>query len=288
MLLRSLGVSAVVAGHVAIGAAADVSAQIVLCPDVPPASIGSTDISAETERLLHRLTVALDLDGYRGISSDDITGLHTETPSALLAKLSNVVDRCARASLDLETFHDNLPELRQAFLEATGIAFGDPDDVKQDTSVKTVALQAETTTSADVLNVRDLWRKLWFRSAAVADPATDRWAVIVASPTDVDSGWDKLGDHQRRWKDTYFQLHVPYYETNPHHAIVVGRRLPRDQAVRLRDYAIELGMAEDTYIWPLPTDGVDETSSALRAENAVGEPIQRDVEGGLDLSILDK
>lgn len=288
MLLRSLGVAAIVAGHVAIGTAADVSAQIVLCPDTPPASIGSSDVAAETERLLHRLTVAFDLDGYRGISSRDITELHTETPSALLAKLSTVVDRCTKASLDPESFHDTLPELRETFIEAAGISFGDPGDVKQDTSIKTVSLHADSATISEDLNVRDLWRKLWFRSAAAADPAVDRWAVIVASPTDIDSGWDKLGDHQRRWRDTYFQLHVPYYDSNPHHAIVVGRRLPHDQAIRLRDYAIELGMAEDAYVWPLPADGIGATTSNLKGEAVVEEPDRPDVEGGLDLSILDK
>ncbi|MEM7042428.1 MAG: hypothetical protein AAF543_06435, partial [Pseudomonadota bacterium] len=51
-------------------------------------------------------------------------------------------------------------------------------------------------------------------------------------------------------------LHEPYYESNPHHAIVVGRRLPEDQATRLRDYVVELGMADDAYLWALPYDGV--------------------------------
>jgi hypothetical protein len=286
MLFRSLTLSTVLAGYVAAGAAGPVSTQIILCPDLPPASSASSDILAETERLLHRLTIALDLDGYRGISSDDITELHTETPSALLAKLSNVVDRCTKASLDLTTFHDALPELREAFLEATGISFEAIEEEGSD--IKTVALQSDDAVTEDELNVRDLWRKLWFRSVEDVDPTIDRWAVIVASPSDIDSGWDKLGEHQRRWRDSYFQLHVPYYDSNPHHAIVVGRRLPHDQALRLREYAIELGMAEDSYVWPLPIDGAEETTTPVDVDAAAGSSARRDVEGGLDLSILDR
>jgi hypothetical protein len=278
----------VLTGFVAAGATSPASAQIILCPDVPPASIGSSDVSAETERLLHRLTIALDLDGYRGISNDDITKLHTETPSALLAKLLNVVDRCEKASHDLETFYGALPELREAFLEATGIAFDGIDATAEDTDIKTVSLQSDDAVTEEELNVRDLWRKLWFRSAAAADPKVDRWAVIVASPSDVDSGWDKLGEHQRRWKDSYFQLHVPYYDSNPHHAIVVGRRLPHDQALRLRDYAIELGMAEDSYVWPLPIDGAEETAPPVSADAGIDESAREQDKDGLDLSILEQ
>ncbi len=288
MLLRSLALSTVLAGFVAAGAVGNVSAQIVLCPDVSPGASGSSDVSAENERLLHRLTIALDLDGYRGISSNDITGLHTETPSALLAKLSNVVDLCVKASHDLETFYESLPELREAFLEATGIAFDGLDEATEGTGIETVSLQSADAVTSEDLNVRDLWRKLWFRSAEAADPEIDRWAVIVASPSDVDSGWDKLGEHQRLWKDSYFQLHVPYYDANPHHAIVVGRRLPHDQALRLRDYAIELGMAEDSYVWQLPIDGVEEVAPTVNVEaSAAGSSDEKD-DDGLDLSILDK
>lgn len=286
MLLRRLALATVLAGYVLSGATGHASAQIILCPDVPPASIGSSDVSAETERLLHRLTIALDLDGYRGISSDDIRELHTETPSALLAKLSDVVDRCLKASDDLNTFYAALPGLRDAFLEATGIAFDAADEVVGEKDVKTVSLQSNGAVTKEDLNVRDLWRKLWFRSAEVADPAVDRWAVIVASPSDIDSGWDNLGEHQRRWKDGYFQLHVPYYETNPHHAIVVGRRLPHGLALRLRDYAIELGMAEDSYVWPLPIDGAKETATAATTDPVAKNEARARSREGLDLSIL--
>ena len=152
-----------------------------------------------------------------------------------------------------------MPGLRKAFLTATNAAdsFAGAVDAAVDPGADEIALEwseAEHVEQSIDLSVRELWRKLWFRSAEHADGDDERWAVIVASPADVDSGWDLLGEHQRRWVDAYFQLHEPYYESNPHHAIVVGRRLPEDQARRLRDYVIELDMADDAYIWALPEE----------------------------------
>lgn len=289
MLLRSLAISTILAGQIVVGEA---SAQMILCPEAPKSNVDGIDSSAEIERLLQRLTIALDLDGYRGISHDDITELHTETPKALLAKLSSVVDRCSKASEGPETFYEALPELRDAFLEATGIAYpADADDANTSGSaIRTVALEPLNGDAAANLSIRELWRKLWFRSPEDVDKEIGRWAVIVASPSDIDSGWEKLGQHQRRWKDAYFQLHIPYHETNPHYAIVVGRRLPRDQAVRLRDYAIELGMAEDAYIWPLPIDGAEKEVAEAAVDVEIDDTGAGGQEGedGLDLSILDK
>ena len=229
---------------------------MLFCPEAPPAEVATADVPAAAERLLKRLTIALDLHGHRGISEPEIMQAHADTPSALLAKLSNVVDRCMMASGDLELFHEALPDLRKAFLEAVDVAVVEDDD-RGDRAIKKAALdlsEAERIEQSIDLSVRELWRKLWFRSADNLRSADDRWAVIVASPPDADSGWDQLGEHQRRWIDTYFQLHEPYYDSNPHHAIVVGRRLPQEQAARLRDYVIELGMADDAFLWPLPED----------------------------------
>ena len=114
-------------------------------------------------------------------------------------------------------------------------------------------------------------------------------AVIVASPVDADSGWDALGKHQRRWKDAYFQLHEPYYDSNPHHAIVVGRRLPQRQATKLLDYVIELGMAEDAFLWPLPETHQATIERATAAVAAESDDLGRTREDGrLDRSILDR
>ncbi|MDH3659247.1 MAG: hypothetical protein OEU92_04320, partial [Alphaproteobacteria bacterium] len=99
MIVRSLVASTILVGHIAAGGA---EAQVLLCPEAPPASVVADDISTEAERLLKRLIVALDLHGHRGISEQDIMQAHTETPSALLAKLTNIVDRCMRASGDIE------------------------------------------------------------------------------------------------------------------------------------------------------------------------------------------
>lgn len=258
----------------------DVSAQVLLCPEPPSADIDPGDVSAEAERLLKRLSIALDLHGHRGISEGDIAESHAETPSALLAKLTNVADRCARMAVDdPEDFHAALPDLRKAFLDATGAATKlESGDAGSEPGIQTAALElteAEQVERSIDLSIRELWRKLWFRPAVSDGPNDSRWAVIVASPSDTDSGWDSLGEHQSQWLDTYFQLHEPYYDSNPHHAIVVGRRLPRNQAVKLRDFVIELGMADDAFIWPLPQDGEGElsTSPADLAESSAEQDL---------------
>ncbi len=293
MTIRTLMACGLVAGCLMSGPA---SAQVLLCPDPPQLDVEASDVSAEAERLLKRLTIALDLHGHRGIEEKAIMEAHAETPSALLAKLGNVADRCSRASGDLEGFYTSLPELRKAFLEATDLEEA-IDEGDRDPMIKNASndlSEAERVERSIDLSVRELWRKLWFRPAKGGGHTGDRWAVIVASPSDADSGWDKLGEHQRRWKDAYFQLHEPYYENNPHHAIVIGRRLPRSQAERLRDYAIELGMAADSYVWPLPVDDVSsevEEAEAVPveavavADDGAEEPEEQE---GLDLSVLDR
>jgi len=258
MIMRLLVASTVLAGQMAIGSA---SAQVLFCPEAPPADIADTDRSAEAERLLKRLTIALDLHGHRGISEGEIMQTHAETPSALLDKLTNVANDCIKASGDPEAFHAVLPELRKAFLVATDMAETIDIAVEEADQPEIKEAARDVEQSID-LSVRELWRKLWFRSVESGVQGDERWAVIVASPSDADSGWDDLGEHQREWKDAYFQLHIPYYEANPHHAIVVGRRLPREQAEQLREYVIELGMATDSYLWPLPIDEVSEPEEA--------------------------
>lgn len=284
MSFRWLVACAFLAGHVVTGSA---SAQVLLCPEPPAAGFASADASAEAERLLKRLTIALDLHGHRGISEREIMAAHAETPSAFLSKLANVSDRCVRASGDLEAFHAALPDLRRAFLHATAVVDAPDDREKRngDPRIKAAALEskeAERVEQSIDLSVRELWRKLWFRPAENIDDGNNRWAVIVASPLDADSGWDALGAHQRRWKDAYFQLHEPYYESNPHHAIVVGRRLPKEQAVRLRDYVIELGMADDAFLWPLP-----EGKEAMTDDPTLDASTDVPDEDELDLSVLD-
>lgn len=279
MILRSL----VACSFLATGLIADdATAQVLLCPEPSKASGAAVDAEAEAERLLKRLTIALDLHGHRGISEGEILDVHAETPSALLAKLTNVTDRCIEASADLDGFHDTLPQLRRAFLDATDVS-SPAELVDGDVAVQKAgreASEAERIEQSIDLSVRELWRKLWFRPAEDPDekPVEDsddedaRWAVIVSSPESADKGWDDLAEHQQTWKDAYFQLHEPYYESNPHHAIVVGRRLPREQASRLRDYVIELGMAEDSYLWPLPEEGAAVVAEPISDETANASP----------------
>lgn len=288
MVIRSLVASTILAGQLFIGAA---SAQVLLCPETPPTGIAAADVPAAAEQLLKRLTTALDLHGHRGIDENEILQTHAETPSALLDKLTNVVGRCRAAGDDLEGFYDALPDLRKAFLTATDVAdpFAGAADAAAEPGVKKVAIEwkeAERVEQSIDLSVRELWRRLWFRPAAYINEGDSRWAVIVASPQDADSGWDLLGEHQHRWVDAYFQLHEPYYDSNPHHAIVVGRRLPRKQAARLRDYVIELGMADDAFLWALPEESdvgvVNETVKKKTTDDA------KSLLGKLDLETPDR
>lgn len=288
MILRSLVASALFTGLVL---AEDARAQVLLCPTTAPSDIDAADIAAEAERLLQRLTIALDLHGHRGIDEQAIMATHAETPSAFLAKLNNVASRCAQATGDLEGFYEALPDIRKVFLEATDMskaidinyAVENDQDGAGHSSEPDEAQRIEE--SID-LSIRELWRRLWFRSdEGGGESDNGRWAVIVASPSDADKGWDTLGNHQRQWKDAYFQLHEPYYDSNPHYAIVIGRRLPRDQAERLRDYAIELGMAEDSYLWELPADGAAVADTGISADQAAQHGAG---EGRPELGLLEK
>jgi len=288
MIFRSLVASTILAGQIAVGSA---SAQVLLCPEVSQTDIADADSSAEAERLLKRLTIALDLHGHRGVSEGEIMQVHAETPSALLAKLTNVANDCIKASGDSEGFYAALPDLRKAFLDATDMidVVDIVDEGVKQQEVRAAAREWTNVEQSIDLSVRELWRKLWFRPADGGAKGDDRWAVIVASPADADRGWDELGEHQRRWKDAYFQLHVPYYESNPHHAIVVGRRLPNEQAEQLRDYVIELGMADDAYLWSLPDDNeAGGPTPARDADLKIDEAGDEQDQSGLDLSILDQ
>lgn len=287
MIVRSLLASLALLGPIAFGSA---SAQVLLCPEAPPTDVKAEDKPSEAERLLKRLTIALDLHGHRGISEQEIMEAHAETPSALLAKLDNVVDRCEKAAGDLDDFYLALPEIRKAFLEATNIADRVAIKGESEGEAASNSSEAERIEEAIDLSVRELWRKLWFRSAKSEEQENGRFAVIVASPSDADSGWDELGRHQSQWKDAFFQLHIPYYDSNPHHAIVVGRRLPREQAEQLRDYAIEIGMAEDAYLWELPEDTVvEDGKEAAQLDDVVIVYAKDDrTRKELDLSILDR
>lgn len=266
-----------------------VKAQVLLCPDSRSAIVNEVDLAAEAERLLQRLSIALDLHGHRGIDEAAILRNHAETPGALLAKLNNIANRCTSvAGSNIEAFQGHLPGLRKGFLEATA----KPETIEVDAAASSIRVKPAAGSSTDSeqvelsidLSVRELWRKLWFRRGGAGVEEDKRWAVIVASPETADSGWDALGAHQREWKDVYFQLHEPYYDDNPHHAVVVGRRLPREEAQRLLKYVRELGMADDAYLWPLPVDDVAVTpasASVAPAENP-SEPARET----LDLSIL--
>ncbi len=287
MIFRSLFAVVAATGLMIAGSA---SAQVLFCPKPVELSADQDENRAKAEKLLERLLIALDLFGHDGIDQEAIVSAHTETPGALLAKLGNVADRCSLATMsDSREFYEYLPALRRTFLEATLIKqTAAEEDGKSDGTDGDVVKAAHVERSID-LSLRDLWRKLWFRPDPSKDEQEHRWAVIVASPDDDDDGWSLLREHQTAWKDVYFQLHQPYYDDNRHHAIVVGKKLPREEAERLRDYVKELGMADDSYVWPVPDeDPVNVASSpAPDVEETVKEVQAAEKKReGLDLSIL--
>ena len=177
MIFRSLVACTFLSGLVLAGS---VSAQVVLCPQSPSSDVASADVSAEAEQLLKRLTIALDLHGHRGISEGDIMNAHAATPSALLAKLTHVANRCLSMSGDVEEFYQGLPDLRKAFLEATAV-IGDAeiaDESGQDPRVQAAGLavsEAQRVEQSIGLSIREIWRKLWFRPAGQEGVESDRW-----------------------------------------------------------------------------------------------------------------
>ncbi len=284
MIFRSLCAVVAAAGLMIAGSA---SAQVLFCPEPVELSADQDENRAKAETLLERLLIALDLYGHDGIDQETIISAHTETPGALLAKLGNVADRCSLATMsDSRAFHEYLPTLRRTFLEATLTKQAAKEDGKSDDADGDMIKAANVERSID-LSLRDLWRKLWFRPDSSQGDQAHRWAVIVASPDSDDKGWAHLRDHQTKWKDVYFQLHQPYYDDNNHHAIVVGKKLPREEAERLRDYVIELGMADDSYTWPVPVDEpVKVASPEPTADKDVKEVQAAEKRETLDLSIL--
>lgn len=265
MVVRSLMAGLLVTGVVITDSA---SAQVLLCPSPPELSGDKEEMRAEARTMLEHLSISLDLYEYESIDEAAIVRAHAETPGALLAKLGNVADRCSLAATDeLQEFYNDLPELRRLFLEATRIGDADVNE-----SVQSVDL-----------SVRALWRKLWFRSPTGVDDQENRWAVIVASPAGSDEGWAMLGEYQTTWKDVYFQLHQPYYESSDYHAIVVGKKLPREEAEQLLDYVVEMGMPDDSYVWPVP---IDETAKVASTKILVEEIMVENIRKPLDLSVL--
>lgn len=292
MIFRSLFSGILAAGVLISG---HVSAQVLLCPAPPELSASDAETQAETAEMLERLLIAFDLYGHEGIDIDGIISAHAEMPEALLTKLGNVADRCALADTgDLNAFYEKLPDLRRIFLEAALIGSiadekghhqsGANADLRGNPAFVDLIEAVQSEPFID-LSVRALWRNLWFRSPDIDTDHDDRWAVIVASPADDNDGWKMLGEFQKAWEDVYFQLHQPYYDDSSYHAIVVGKKLPREDAERLLAYVKELGMADDSYLWPVP---IDETVDAVISTNTAEDIRTGGKQVGLDLSILNK
>ena len=153
MKLRSLFAAAVTACLISAGSA---SSQVLYCPEPVELSTNNQENRIRAEGLLARLLTAMDLQGQAGIDQEAILREHGRTPGALLAKLSNVADRCSlKAMHNRQSFHEELPELRRDLLKAilvedAAASAGDDADVEDmEQSVN--------------LSLRDLWRKLWFR-----------------------------------------------------------------------------------------------------------------------------
>lgn len=283
MGFRSLFSVVVTAGALIAGSA---SAQVLYCPEPAELSTNNDENRVKAGTLLGRLLTAFDLHGQSGIDQAKILGAHQATPGALLAKLSNIADRCSLTLMrDITAFHEELPDLRRAMLDA--VLVNDVEAAQQDDVETTeTAVDAEDLEKSINLSLRDLWRKLWFRQPSADDQQDHRWAVIVASPEGVSDGWASLRKHQASWDDVYFELHQPYYDDSDYHAIVVGKKLPISEAERLLLYVRELGMADDAYLWPVPVDDAVNVASTAILEKRIEITETKGERRLLDLSVL--
>ena len=221
-------------------------AQLVECPGLLSLSKATPQrTSAAAEDLLGSFVGVLDLRSRRAFDEAELVSRYADNPNGLLIKLQDLDAQCLALSQD-DRFSVDERQLimRRRFLEAVlTTSDGSDSDVQQAIN----GIEDEIR-----LSVKELSRELWFQEAEELLDDTNRWAVIVASPTAA-TAWEELRAHQERWPQIHFQLHVPYHDGSPHYAIVVGRRLSKTTAARLVEIVQQAGMAPDSYRWPLPT-----------------------------------
>ena len=222
-------------------------AQVVECPGLLSApETASQRTSATAKDLFGSFVGVLDLRGRRAFNEAELVSRYTHNPGEPLIKLQDLDIQCLALSQDDRFSVDERRQImRHRFLE-TVLATSDGSDADVQQAVKGIEGEIR-------LSVRDLARELWFQEAEEPLDDTNRWSVIVASPTAV-TAWEELKAHQERWPQIHFQLHVPYHDSNPHYAIVVGRRLSKTNATKLVEIVQQAGMASDSYPWPLPGD----------------------------------
>ncbi len=225
------------------------AAQVVECPgllSVPAAAPKRT--TAIAKDLLGKFISILDLRGLNIFNETELVSRYARDPDALLIKLQDLDLQCLALSQDDQVSVDERQQvMRRLFLE-TVLTASDGSDADLQQAIKDIEGEIELS--------RKLSRELWFQKAEEFDD-TNRWAVIVASMAAV-TAWKELKAHQERWPQIHFELHVPYLESNPYYAIVVGWRLSRTNATKLVELVRGMGMASDSYLWALPLDTPEE------------------------------
>ena len=222
-------------------------AEVVECPGLlptPEATPQHTDVAAKA--LLGSFVGALDLRGRRAFDEAELASRYAHNPGELLSKLQDLDLECLELLRnDQLSVDERRQTMRRRFLEVV-LTTSDGSDAEAQQAIQDIEGEIS-------LSVKKLSRELWFQETKEPLDDTNRWAVIVASPTAA-RAWEELREHQERWPQMHFQLHVPYDEGNPYYAIVVGRRLSKTNAEKLVAIVQQAGLASDSYKWPLPVD----------------------------------
>lgn len=226
------------------------TAQIVECPGSLSEMAGAPlRNDAKTLDLLQRFVGALDLQHLSSVSATGIMSRHAHHPDELMARLWKLDDECvALAQEGWQLAAEQRQQImRRRFLQTVLTSSGEPS-----TDIERTIRDVEGKIQRSIVEQS---RRRWFRDPKSPKADANRWAVIVASPTAA-TAWDALKRHQERWPEMHFELHVPYDKSNPHYAIVAGRRLSEDEAATLVDQVLRTGLASDSYKFPLPMSAI--------------------------------
>jgi hypothetical protein len=248
MLLRSFVLVLALAGTMGTERA---SAQAIACP-----GLAGDETGLSADALIDRFLSVLALRGHEPVAALAKEAAKEDDRAALIESLAALDQDCQRqAGGGLDALDQLRPPLRRQFLEIlaapadAGVVPASAPRAEEPAAKAVPVLLGEVD-----LSVKELWRSLWFRPATEVPSGDKRFAVIVASPEDEAEAWSAYADHQERWTEVHFELYRPY-QGNDHHALVVGRRLTRDEAARLAAYVKDMGMADDSYLWELPEAG---------------------------------
>jgi hypothetical protein len=80
------------------------------------------------------------------------------------------------------------------------------------------------------------------------------WFVISGSHLTRDAARKQAGAINTSGKDLKAEVYAPFGDTD-YYAVVIGAGLSKEEALTVRQKAIQKGLPKDTYLWALPEDG---------------------------------